>query len=203
MERYIICDDTIKNINNLCYPEDREPIRSNRNIEDFSFLDKISMEETRKYFTFNRKFSCMDMSHEDISEINGEDYLDVFKKIENKLLSIGGIGVSFNHRSFISIEDLKKILNRGQFLDGSTAKRTQGEAGRCHENSAEGWNANKDKSIIMTGFALSSNGFWFFHSWLINVKAHSQLLETTPTKRLAYFGYALNLKESEELYFNF
>ena len=51
----------------------------------------------------------------------------------------------------------------------------------------------------MSGYALSEDGYWVFHSWLINVKTYSQPLETTPVKRCAYFGYALNLTECEDL----
>ena len=53
--------------------------------------------------------------------------------------------------------------------------------------------------FFMSGYALSEDGYWVFHSWLINVKANSQPLETTPVKRCAYFGYALNLTECEDL----
>lgn len=112
------------------------------------------------------------------------------------MLAIGGYEVIFTDDC--DLNELKKILSRGQFLDGRKFTKTQGEQGRCHENSVLGWSANRDKAIIMSGFALSDDGYWVFHSWLINVKADNQPLETTPIKRYAYFGYALDLKESEE-----
>ena len=207
-KKLIMCNKKTNELNNLCYPDDRKPIKSVKDIEDFSFRNKITPEKYIKSRQKNRSFNEKPYSYDSIHDFlmrnfksKGEDYADMyienFKKLEKKLLSIGGYEVVF--ASDCEIDELKKILSRGQFLDGGKFKKTQGDPGRCHENSILGWEANQDKAVVMSGYALSEDGYWVFHSWLINVKANSQPLETTPVKRCAYFGYALNLNECEDL----
>lgn len=206
--KLIICDKKIKELNELCYPEDRKPYKSIKDIKDLSFRDKIKPEKYIKSRQKRREMYKETYTYNDMhdfltrnnSKYESEDYADTyieyFKKLERKLLSIGGYEVVFTDDC--TLEELKKILVRGQFLDGRRFSKTHGDAGKCHRNSTLGWSVNRDKAIIMSGYALSDDGYWFAHSWLINVKANSQPLETTPIKRCAYFGYALNLNECEE-----
>ena len=207
-KKLIMCDKKIKDLNKLCYLGDRNPYKSVKDLKDLSFRDKIKPEKYIKSrqkdrdmrerpYTYESIYSfLLKNAPKDSAAEYADEYLKNFKKLEKKLLSIGGYEVSFAWDC--ELDELKKILTRGQVLDGRKFKKTQGDPGRCHENSILGWNANRDKAIVMSGFALSEDGYWVFHSWLINVKANNQPLETTPVKRCAYYGYALNLSECEE-----
>lgn len=204
----IICNKKISELNRMCYPEDRIPIKATKDIKDLGFREHITMDKYIKSRQINRGCVENPYNYNDIhdylvenayaenNEEYADEYLECFKKLEKKLLSIGGYEVVFTDDC--ELYELKKILSRGQFLDGRNFKKTQGEPGRCHENSILGWSVNKDKAIVMSGYALSDDGYWVHHSWLINVKRNSEPLETTPIKRYAYFGYALNLSESNE-----
>lgn len=94
-------------------------------------------------------------------------------------------------------EDLEKILSRGVLVDKKGAYLMKGRPNQCHENSALCWDANRDKSSIMTGYCLDG-GLWRQHSWVIDNKG--RIVETT-FLREAYFGFPLNLEESEYFYF--
>lgn len=96
-------------------------------------------------------------------------------------------------------KDIKELLKRGQLWIGKNAMMKRGEAGHCHCNSASLWDVNKDNMDIRicTGYALSDDGMWREHSWLVLHNPRSnQIIETT-VKRVAYFGFVLTDKESE------
>jgi hypothetical protein len=59
----------------------------------------------------------------------------------------------------------------------------------CHRNALTVWEADHDRYVIMTGWALSSeDGCWRPHSWLVdNVLEEAAIIETT-FKRDRYFG---------------
>lgn len=91
-------------------------------------------------------------------------------------------------------EDLENILEYGQFWLGYNAERMRGEACQacqCHANSARIWEQNQDKSVICTGYALSADGMWRQHSWLIHRKARSNKIVETTRPRVLYYGFAL------------
>lgn len=88
-------------------------------------------------------------------------------------------------------EDLEDILEYGQFWLGYNAERMRGEACQCHSNSARIWEQNKDKTTICTGYALSTDGMWRQHSWLIHRKPRSNKIVETTRPRVLYYGFAL------------
>lgn len=88
-------------------------------------------------------------------------------------------------------EDLEDILEYGQFWLGYNAERMRGEACQCHANSARIWEQNQDKSVICTGYALSADGMWRQHSWLIHRKPRSNKIVETTRPRVLYYGFAL------------
>jgi hypothetical protein len=94
-----------------------------------------------------------------------------------------------------SIADIGATLSRGQeFLP---AKRAPGGVvSRCHYNAAAIWVNRPYEVWIATGFALSDDGWWRPHSWLIERKS-GDVIETTADREL-YFGYVLTLEEAEE-----
>lgn len=104
-----------------------------------------------------------------------------------KLLTFAGEAICFPPYE----EDLDNILNYGQFWVGSNAKLMRGEPSRCHANSANLWEQNKEATRICTGYALSEDGMWRQHSWLVWHKSRSnQIIETT-AKRIAYYGFVM------------
>lgn len=107
--------------------------------------------------------------------------------LRQKLLAFAGEAVCFPPCE----EDFDNILNYGQFWVGSNAKLMRGEPNRCHVNSANLWEQNKDTTRICTGYALSEDGIWRQHSWLVWHKARSNQIVETTVKRIAYYGFVM------------
>lgn len=95
-------------------------------------------------------------------------------------------------------EDLDNILKYGQFWIGNNIKMIKGFPSQCHYNSCLCWEANKDKTRICTGYALSDDGMWRQHSWLIWMKPRSNQIVETTTKRIAYFGFVMTKEQCEK-----
>ena len=51
---------------------------------------------------------------------------------------------------------------------------------------------------IATGYALSKDGMWRQHSWLVLRKCRSYKIVETTEKREAYFGFAMNAEKCLE-----
>lgn len=99
--------------------------------------------------------------------------------------------------------DIESLLSRGQLWDNTEIKFKEMAASRCHQNASLIWLKNKDKQdgkslkILCTGYALSEDGFWRQHSWIIEVTNRgSKIIETTEP-RVAYFGFGFTYEESE------
>ena len=107
--------------------------------------------------------------------------------LRQKLLTFAGEAVCFPPYE----EDLDNILNYGQFWVGSNAKLMRGEPSQCHANSANLWEQNKDATRICTGYALSEDGMWRQHSWIVWHKARSNQIVETTAKRIAYYGFVM------------
>lgn len=94
-------------------------------------------------------------------------------------------------------EDLENILEYGQFWLGYNAERIPGEPCQCHENSALLWRENKEITNICTGYALSEDGMWRQHSWLIHRKPRSNKIVETTLPRVLYYGFVMPPELSE------
>ena len=70
-------------------------------------------------------------------------------------------------------------------------KLMHGKPSKCHANSANLWEQNKDITRICTGYALSKDGMWRQHSWLVWHKARSNQIVETTVKRIAYYGFVM------------
>ena len=77
-------------------------------------------------------------------------------------------------------------------------QRMLGEDCHCHSNSALLWEVNKDKTVICTGYALSADGMWRQHSWLIHRKPRSNRVVETTEPRILYYGFAMTPELCEE-----
>lgn len=107
--------------------------------------------------------------------------------LRQKLLDFAGEAVCLP----VYEEDLDNILNYGQFWVGNNVKLMRGEPSQCHANSANLWEQNKDATRICTGYALSPDGMWRQHSWLVWHKARSNQIVETTVKRVAYYGFVM------------
>ena len=77
-----------------------------------------------------------------------------------------------------------RLKAHGRFFDGSLARLVLGSPSQCHDN-AEEYTELHPTAVWWTGFALSEDGRWRVHSWVLT--GHSALVETTE-KRVLYFG---------------
>jgi hypothetical protein len=113
--------------------------------------------------------------------------------LEQKLLVHGGTRMVYRYEP-----DLAALLKRGEAFDGPV-EVVSGESRSCHSNAAQLWSENKDVLVIVTGYALSDDGLWRQHSWLMRkplTAGQHQIIETT-IKRVKYFGFILNDTEAE------
>lgn len=115
------------------------------------------------------------------------------------LLRIGGEETCFAYFE----EDMAAILSRGRFWNGKS-KMMRGHPSQCHANVCNLYEQNKDghRVYICTGYALSDDGMWRQHSWLLqeydtNTQHRQRIIETTE-KRVAYFGFIMTADEAEE-----
>jgi len=113
--------------------------------------------------------------------------------LEQKLLAHGGIRLAYRYEP-----DLQLLLKRGESFE-ERADLVPGESRQCHFNAARLWSAHKETLALVTGYALSEDGLWRQHSWLLRQKPNpgeARLIETT-IRRVTYFGVILTETEAE------
>ena len=81
------------------------------------------------------------------------------------------------------------FLQNGQPISVKRLRLLEGQPHECHSNSANLWQSNKDQYRLATGYALSEDGIWRRHSWVLDV--NDTLIETTEV-RVMYYGVVLN-----------
>ena len=114
--------------------------------------------------------------------------------LRDRLLSFGGELACMD----LHDEDYEKIMERGQFWYGEHTRFKKGEPSRCHRNSAYLWDANRGRCQIATGYALSEDGCWRQHSWVVQPLTTKYCIWETTEPRIAYFGFIMNDEECEE-----
>lgn len=119
-------------------------------------------------------------------------------ELRTKLLEFAGEAVCLPAYE----EDLDNILSYGQFWLGNNVKHMKGEPSHCHSNTSNLWEQNKDITNICTGYALSDDGLWRQHSWLIWHKARSNQIVETTTSRIAYYGFVMSYDMCEDFAYN-
>jgi len=112
-----------------------------------------------------------------------------FTQLEQRLLSMGGDMVVPRREP-----DQDKILSGGRLWTGYNIKIISGTPNNCHGNVAELWRSNPKRYHIETGWALSEDGLWRQHSWIIDGRT---VIETI-TPREKYFGFALTSLEAQQ-----
>lgn len=136
--------------------------------------------------------------------LHDQRQLPQFRELHEILLSIGGYETCFPDFE----EDMRAILERAYFRKG-TSRVVKGQANHCHANAAYIYweNRKKEDLRICTGYALSMDGIWRQHSWVLRTyrnrtQLRQQVIETTQ-KRVAYFGFELTEEEAERFcYYN-
>lgn len=139
-------------------------------------------------------------NNEEVTSKHQEFIYKESEKLRDLLLSFGGNEVLIPEPE----EDIVNILKYGQFWFGKSSKLMKGKPSQCHKNSCDLWESgdNKKHCRICTGYALSEDGLWRQHSWVLNFKSNSnQIIETT-MKRIAYFGFIMNEEQSQEFCYN-
>lgn len=109
-------------------------------------------------------------------------------ELRDKLLTFGG-----DEACMPAIDpDYAKLMARGQFWYGDSVELIEGNANQCHMNSAQLWNENRDICSIATGYALSDDGMWRQHSWVIRPMGDDVGILETTSERIGYYGFILN-----------
>jgi hypothetical protein len=98
------------------------------------------------------------------------------------------------------IEDFDRIISRGVLLPGQRGRVIPGEPCACHRNVAQLWDTLRPLSGIMTGYALSPDGLWRQHSWLVVLGSRGPVVVETTTTRFVYFGFLLHEDEAYQFY---
>jgi hypothetical protein len=109
------------------------------------------------------------------------------EELERRLLALGGQAVVFRPEP-----DLELILARGRPFAGRST-RVQGDRNGCHQNASRLWRNTRPQTHIATGWALSDDGLWRQHTWLM--RRHF-VIETTERREI-YFGVVLSEAEAE------
>jgi hypothetical protein len=128
------------------------------------------------------------------------DHIASILQLRDKLLSFGG-----EEACMPGIEDdIDKITSRGQFWYGNRIKMMKGQPSQCHRNACDLWDANRDnpkvRVHIATGYALTEDGMWRQHSWLVLIKPRANKIVETTQRRIAYFGFVMTHAEAEVFY---
>lgn len=118
--------------------------------------------------------------------------------LRDKLLSFGGCEVCLP----LTEEDYDAIMRRGQLFYAKGVKYRKGESSQCHRNSALLWDANRGHCQIATGYALSKDGIWRQHSWVVQPLTVKWRVWETTVSRVAYFGFIMTDEECDEFYSN-
>lgn len=131
--------------------------------------------------------------------IGGPEAREKFIELHDRLLAIGGAEVCFPDYE----EDMDKIL-KSSYLRNGQSKLMRGEPSHCHSNVCNLWEQNHgERDVrICTGYALSKDGMWRCHSWLLHCydtgkQRREQVVETTE-KREAYYGFEMSDEEARE-----
>jgi hypothetical protein len=107
-----------------------------------------------------------------------------------KLFGIAGNQISSQPCPFVS-----EIASHGVLVE-LPVKLRQMDGNCCHHNVASLWEQRKKRSrlkALATGYALSEDGMWRWHTWGITA---THVLETT-VARLQYFGILMDAEDAD------
>ena len=116
--------------------------------------------------------------------------------LRKHLLSFGGFEVCMPTFE----PDLDAILARGELWHKMPCKQAAGIPNNCHRNAATLWFNDPEKYTLCTGYALSNDGIWRCHSWLIDKASRRPHIIETTEKRVAYYGFQMSEQEAKAFY---
>jgi hypothetical protein len=127
------------------------------------------------------------------------DLFPTYGELRSKLLGIGGLEVVLPRYDELSEPqrsrqryETGRIIQDGQTWPGDEARSEPMEESSCHVNTAILF--KRGGGSIASGFALSEDGLWREHSWIVEGGKRDALVETT-VLRLLYHGYLLSAEE--------
>lgn len=109
--------------------------------------------------------------------------MPIVTKLETKLLKLGGDRLAMGHPCLF--DNAKDLLDKGKLIEFKSKQLMPMEKAQCHNNSRM-LSMLRKGCVHYTGWALSDDGCWRQHSWVLENDTH--LIETT-TEREIYFGY--------------
>jgi len=115
---------------------------------------------------------------------------EVIASLKAKLFAIAGNKIFPQPCPFVS-----EIASHGVLVE-LPVKLRQMDGNRCHHNVASLWEQRKKYSrlkAIATGYALSEDGMWRWHTWGL---AATHILETAVV-RLQYFGIPMDAEDAD------
>ena len=112
------------------------------------------------------------------------------KPLQDRLLSLDGDWVALEPEP-----DLEELLNKGQITKGKVICKPMAPC-QCHRNCAQYWDEHSKTCKIATGWALSTDGIWRQHTWILKSKA---IIETTELRTL-YYGIILRDEEANRFW---
>lgn len=121
-----------------------------------------------------------------------KENIENIKKLEKKVLNIGGDVIHIVDRKYLS-----RWLNDGEGYDGKDSVIEEGKAMMCQENSLQFYLKHKEEGMkLCLGYALSNDyPVWTYHAWCMDEKG--RIHECTPVKRDLYYGITLDEREVE------
>lgn len=114
-------------------------------------------------------------------------------KLRERLIAIGGDNAAvINEYKNDDFDEIDLILKYGQLLySGYNAVINPfTDYSNCHSSSQKFYFANRKSTKVCTGYALSEDGLWRSHSWIL-LMGKNNIIECTPTRRLVYYGIVL------------
>jgi hypothetical protein len=116
------------------------------------------------------------------------------KRLEDRLLAIGGEGVVAQHDAFLA-----PLLERGRLFHAEGSKAVRGVRCHCHQAVALHYLEHRlfggaGHLALVTGYSLA-RGRWWRHSWLWD---GARVLETDPNGQEVYYGVVLTDAEAAE-----
>lgn len=125
---------------------------------------------------------------------------DTVSPIARALIAFGGAS-ALTRTPFggLSEREARDLAEHGQLWPASGLRMAPGTVSRCHDNACQLWAARQDALILATGFCLDADGLWRQHSWCIDVSGDKPGVVETTSRRLLYFGVALDAEASLEM----
>lgn len=172
----------------------KKPIRNNEDLIKGKEIKTIPMDEEWKETCRQNSWWYKYDSYEDVPDDEKVPTMIKLFELKKRLLSIAGESTCLP----IQEVDIDDILSRGQIWYGDKCKMKTGNPCQCHSNSAYYWDKHYKNTRIATGYALTEDGMWRAHTWVIEKGSKSNTVIETTVKRILYFGFVLTKEECED-----